>query len=152
MMLYWEFLQVYIVISQSITVKDFRWFLMIQIVIKMHVLWWKGACHLCIVLQKEGSLWCYKLLSGYCHSMVHQSISQSIGYFMWHDPKSYNRYYIHFCVLCILEVFTIDPCAGTTNDHICCLHQLSVCVGICSVHRPWFSLGLVGCEALPSHL
>ena len=59
MMLYRKFLQIYIVIFESIIVKYFRWFLMIQTAIKTHVLWWAGTCHLCIVLQKEWSLWCY---------------------------------------------------------------------------------------------
>ena len=47
---------------------------------------------------------------------------QSMGYCIWCDPKSYNRSYMHFCVLWSLEVFTNDPCAGTTNDCICCLY------------------------------
>ena len=152
MMLYCEFLQVYIAISKSIIVKGFRWFLMIQTVIKMHVLWWVGVCHLCIIPQREWSLWYYggvKQLLSFKGSSI---INQSIGYCMWCDPKSYNRYYVHFCVPWILEVFTNDPCAGTTNDCICCLHQLSVHVCICSICRPWFSWGLVGCEALLLHL
>ena len=57
MVLYCEFLQVYIVTSESIIVKYFRWSLMNQTVIKMCVLSWVvGTCHLCIVLQKEWSL------------------------------------------------------------------------------------------------
>ena len=151
MMLYWEFLQAYIVISKSIIVKCFRWFLMIQTAIKTHVLWWAGACYLCIVLQKEWSLWYYKgvnwLLS--FKSFINH---QSIGYCMWCEPKSYNRDYVHFWVPWILEVFTNDPCAGTTKDYICCLHQLSIHVGICSICRPWFSWGLADYEALASHL
>ena len=67
---------------------------------------------------------------------------------MWCGPKSYNRYYVHFCVPWILEVISNDPCAGTTNDCICCLHQLSVHVGTHSI----FSQGLVGGWALLSHL
>ena len=151
MMLYWEFLQVYIAISKSIIVKCFRWFLMIQTAIKMHVLWWAGMCHQCTVLQKEWLLWCYE--------GVNQLLSfkgcinhQAIGYFMWCEPNSYNRDCMHFCVPWILEVFTNDPCAGTTNDCICCLHRLFIHVGICSICRPWFLWGLAGCEALPSHL
>ena len=152
MMLYWEFLQVYIVISKSIIVKDFRWFLMIQTVIKTCVLWWAGVCHLCVVLQKEWSLWCYEGVKWLLLFRVHQSINQFVGYCMWCDPKSYSRYYVHFCVPWILEVFTNDPCAGTTNDCICCLHWLSIHGGIHSICRLQFPWGFVGCEALLSHL
>ena len=60
MMLYWEFPQVYIGISNCIIVKNVRWFLVIQTVIKTCVLWWAGMCHLCILLQKEWSLCCYE--------------------------------------------------------------------------------------------
>ena len=49
---------------------------------------------------------------------------------MWCDPKSYNRYYVHFCVPWIWDVFANDPCAGTTNDCVCCLYQLTVHVDI----------------------
>ena len=151
MMLYWEFLQVYIVNCESIIVKYFRWFLMIQTAMKMCVLWWVGACHLCIVLQKEWSLWCFE---GFNQLLSFKGVinHQSIGYCMRCDPKSYNRSYVHFCVPWILEVFTNDPCAGTTNDCISCLHQLSIHVGICSLCKLWFSQGLVGCEAFPLHL
>ena len=149
-MLYWEFLQVYTVISESIIVKDFRWFYMIQTVIKTCVLWWLGACHLCII-KRNGHCDALKVLIGYCHSkgVINH---QSIGYCMCCDPKSYNRSYLHFCVPWILEVFTNDPCAGTIKNCICCLHWISVHVGICSIHKPWFSWGLVGFEALPLHL
>ena len=151
MMVYWEFLQVYTVISESIIVKDFRWFLMVQTAIKMCVPWWVGTCHLCIVLQRNGHRDAMGVLISYCYSkrVINH---QFIGYCMWWNPKSYNRSYMHFCVPWILEVFTCDPCAGTTNDCICCLHQLSLYVGICSICRPWFLWGLVGCEALLSHL
>ena len=118
--------------------------------IKMHVLWWLGTCHLCIVLQKEWLL---------CYGGVNWLLSfkgfinhQSIGYCMWCEPKSYNSGYMDFCVPWILKVFTNDPCAGTTNDCVCCLHQLSICVGICSICRTWFSRSLIGWEALPLHL
>ena len=126
-------------------------FWMIQTVIKLHVLWWVGACHLCIGLQKKWSLWCFEgdnQLLSFKGVINHQSI----GDLMWCDPKSYNRSYVHFCVPWILEVFTNDSFAGTTNDCICCLHPLSIGVGICSICRPWILWGLVGCEALPSHL
>ena len=124
---------------------------MIQTAIKVHILWWTGACHLCIVPQRNGYCDVMEVLISYCHSKGYIK-HQSIGYCMWCKPKYYNRGYVHFCVLWILEVFTNDPCAGTTNDCICCLHWLSVHVGICSIHRPWFSQGLTGCGALPSHL
>ena len=111
MMLYCEFFQVYIVISESIIVKDFRWFFIIQDAIKTCVLWWVGMCHLHIVLQRKGHSDAVKLLIGYCHSkrVINH---QSIGYCMWCNPKSYNRSYMHFCVPWILEVVTNDPCAG----------------------------------------
>ena len=151
MMLYWEFLQVYIVISKSIIVKCFRWFLMIQTAIKTCDLWWMGSCHLCIVLQREWWLRCYEGVN-WLLSFKGFINNQSIGYCIWCDPKSYNRIYMHFCVPWILGVFTNDPCAGTTNDCICCLHWLSVHVAICSICRPWFLQGLIGCEAMSSHL
>ena len=40
---------------------------------------------------------------------------------IWSYPKSYNIYYVHFCVPWILEVDSNDPNAGTTNDCICLL-------------------------------
>ena len=122
-----------------------------QTAIKMHVLWWAGMCHLWVVLQRELSLWYYEGVN-WLLSFKGFLNHQSVGYCMWCKPKSYNRDYMHFCVPWILEVFTNDPCVGTTNDCICCLHQLSVCVDICSICRPWFSQGLIGCEVLPSHL
>ena len=63
-------------------------------------------------------------------------IKQSIGHCMWCDPKSYNRYYVYFCVPWIFKVFTNDPCAGTTNNYICCLHQLSLHVSTCPICGP----------------
>ena len=119
--------------------------------IKTCVLWWVGACHLCIVLQREWSLWCcggVNWLLSFKGFLNHQSL----GYCMWCKPKSYNRGYVHFCVPWILDIFANDPCAGTTNNYICCLHQLSICVGICSICRPWFLWGPAGCEALPLYL
>ena len=77
---------------------------------------------------------------------------QSVGYCMWCKPKSYHRGYMPFCIPWILEVFTNDLYAGTTNGCICCLHQLSIHVGICFICRPWFSWGFIGCEILPSYL
>ena len=152
MMLYWEFCQVYIVILKALLWKtsDGSWWSKLLL---RCVSYDRQACAICVLSFKRNS-YCdaMKVLSGYCNSMVHQLINQSIGYCMWCDPKSYSRYYVHFCVPWILEVFTNDPCAATTNDCVCCLHQLSICVGICSICWPWFSWGLVGCGALPSHL
>ena len=54
---------------------------------------------------------------------------------IWPDPMPYNRYYVHFCVPWILEVDSKDPHAGTTNDCICCLCQLSIHVGTLSICR-----------------
>ena len=119
--------------------------------IKKYVLWLVGACHLCIVLQKEWSLWSYGSVN-WLLSFKGFLNHQSLGFCMWCEPKSYNRGYIHFCVPWIFEVFTNDPCAGTTNDCVCCLHHLSVHVGICSICRLWFSWGLASCEALLLHL
>ena len=48
------------------------------------------------------------------------SINSCWGWNIWSDPKSYNRYYVHFCVPWILEVDSNDPHAGTTNDCVCC--------------------------------
>ena len=119
--------------------------------IKMHVLLMGSTCHLYIVIQKEWWLWCYggvNWLLSFKGFVNHPSL----GYCMWWEPKSYNRGYMHFCVPWILEIFTNDPCAGTTNDCVCCLHQLSIHVGICFICRPWFLWGLMDCEALPSYL
>ena len=96
--------------------------------------------------SKEWSLWCYEGVN-WLLSFKKFINYQSIGYYMWCDPKSYNRSYVHFCVPRILEVFTNDPCTGTTNDCICCLHQLSIHVGVCPICRPWFSRVLIDCEA-----
>ena len=151
MMLYRKFLQIYIVMSESIIVNYLRWFLMIQTAIKTCVLWWVDMCHLHIVLQKKWSLWSYRHVN-WLLSFKGFLNHQSLGYFMWCEPKSYNRGYVHFCVSWILDIFANDPCAGTTNDSICCLLRLSVHVGICSICKPWFLQGLADCEDLPSHL
>ena len=151
MMLYCEFLQAYIVISKSIVVKEFKWVLMIQTAIKICVLWWAGACHLVLFFKEEQVLWCYEGVK-WLLSFKGTLIKQSIGFCMWCDPKSYDKYYVHFCVPWILEVISNYPRVATTNDCICCLYWLSVCVGICSIHRSWFLWGLVGCWALLLHL
>ena len=101
--------------------------------------------------SNEWSVWYYegiKWLLSFKEIINHQSI----GCCMWCDPKSYNRSYMHFSVPWILALSSNDPCAGTTNDCDCYLHWPSVCVGICSICRPWFSQSLVGCKALPLHL
>ena len=48
---------------------------------------------------------------------VHLSINAEVCN-IWSNPKSYNRYYVHFCIPWILEVDSNDPHAGTTNDCI----------------------------------
>ena len=48
------------------------------------------------------------------------SINSCWGGDIWSDPKSYNRYYVNFCVPWILEVDSNDLHAGTTNDCVCC--------------------------------
>ena len=150
-MLYRKFLQIYIVISESIFVKYFRWFLMIQL-LSRNVYFGGWACVICVFcFKRNGHFDAMEVSIGYCHSKSYVN-HQPIGYCMWCKPKSYNRGYMHFCVPWILEVFTNDPCSGTTNDCICCLHCLSICVGICSIHRSWFKQCLIGCEALPLHL
>ena len=74
---------------------------------------------ICVLLFKEEEgLSCYEGVK-WLLSFSGTSIKQCIGYCMWCDPKSYSRYYVHFCVPWILEVFTNDPCAGATNDCIC---------------------------------
>ena len=57
------------------------------------------------------------------------SINSCWGCDIWSDPKSYNRYYVYFCVPWILEVDSNDLHTGTTNDCICCFCQLSIHVG-----------------------
>ena len=81
--------------------------------------WTHAICVLCF--KRNGHCDAMEMLIGYCHSKGYIN-HQSIWYCMWCEPKSYNRGYVHFCVPWILEVFTYDPCARTTNDYICCLH------------------------------
>ena len=57
------------------------------------------------------------LLSFKVHLSIHAEVCD-----IWSDPKSYNRYYVHFCVPWILEVDSNDLHAGTTNDCVCCLY------------------------------
>ena len=79
---------------------------------------------------------------GYCTSKVNKnwcfevaiviqitSINSCWGCNIWSNPKSYNRYYVHFCVPWILEVDSNDLYAGTTNDYFCCFFQLPIHVG-----------------------
>ena len=54
-------------------------------------------------------------------------INSCWGCNIWSDPKSYNRYSVHFCIPWILEVDSNDPCAGTTYDYFCCFCQLCLC-------------------------
>ena len=151
MMLYWEFLQAHIVMSESIIVKELGWVLMIQTAIRCMSFDGQACAIYVLFFKQEQGLWCYEGVN-WLLSFNGTSIKQSLGYCMWCDSKSYNRYYVHFCVLWILGVIANDPCAGTTNDCICCLYWLSVHVGICFICRPRFSQGLVGCWALLLHL
>ena len=148
-MLYWEFVLPYIVISESIIVKmghdD-------PILLYGHVSFDVWACAICLLFFKVECMLlmsnCVKqLLSFKVHLSIHAEVCN-----IWSNPKSYNRYYVNFCVPWILEVDSNDPHAGTTNDCICCLYWLSICVGTCSICRSWFLWGLVGCMALPLHL
>ena len=151
MMLYRKFLQIYIVISKSIIVNYFRWFFMIQLLSRCMSFNGQARAICVLCFKRNGHCDVMGVLIGCCHIKVFLN-HQPFRYCMWCEPKSYNRVYVHFCVSCILEAFTNDPCAALTNDCVCCLHWLSICVGICSICRPWFLLGLAGCEALPSHL
>ena len=119
--------------------------------IKMHFLWWRDVSHLHIVNLRGKLMWCWIGVNPLL-LFNHSSIVNPFGCCIWCDPKSYNRSYVHFCVAWILEEFPSDPIAGITNDFDCCLHQFSVHVGKCSIARPWFSWGLLGCNALLSHL
>ena len=121
MMLYRKCLQIYIVISKSIIAKYFRWFLMIQLLYQDvcplmggHVPSVHCASKGMLTVMLWGAI-CLLLFKGFLNH-------QSLGYSMWFKPKSYNRGYVHFCVPWILDIFANDPCAGTTNDCICCLH------------------------------
>ena len=109
---------IYILMSKSIIVKQFRWFLMIQLPSRC-MLFEGYMCVICVLFIK-GIRYCDvgMVLIGYYHSNIYQSI----GYCIWCNPKSYNRSYVHFCVPWILEEFSNDPDAGTTNDFNCCLH------------------------------
>ena len=150
-MLYWKFVLSYIVVSKSITVKRLKWVMMIQYCCT-------GMCPLryrCmpyVYCSSKLSLcyWCLIVWTGYCHSRyIYQFMLEWV---IWSDPKSYNRYYVHFCVPWILEMDSNDLHAGTTNDCICCLYQFSIHVDTHSICKSWFLWGLVGCLALPSHL
>ena len=46
---------------------------------------------------------------------------------MWCEPTSYSTDYVRFCVPWILEVFTNNPCAGTTNDCLLLTSTLHLC-------------------------
>ena len=115
---------------------------MIQTAIRMHVSF-DGHLHMPSVYcssKRNKGYEAMKVLSGYCHSMD-TPIKQTLGYCMWCDPKSYNKYYVHFCVPWILEVIANDPCAGTINYCFCCSYQLSIlCRYMLHMHRPWFSV------------
>ena len=106
--------------------------------------WRSDACCLSIDHQRVGSL------KSYCHSFIYQTLLVLL--FTWCQPKSCSRSYMHFCVPWILDEVSNDPCTGNTNEFDCCLHQLSVHVGKCSIARPWFSWGHVGGKTLLSHL
>ena len=93
------------------------------------------ACAICVLFFKVEHVLlmsnCVKwLLMFKVHLPIHAEVCD-----IWSDPKSYNRYYIHFCVPLILEVDSNDLHAGTTNDCICCLYQHSVHIGTHSIHR-----------------
>ena len=111
------------------------------------------VCAICVLFFKgEQVLLFYNCVKWLLPSRAHQSINSCWGCNIWSNPKSYNRYYVHFCVPWILEVDSNDPHAGTTNDCICCFSWLSICVGTWSICKSWFSQGLVGCLTLPLHL
>ena len=67
-------------------------------------------------------------------------------------PKYCDRSYVHSCIPWILDDLPNDPWVGTANDFDCSFWWLSNCVGRCFIARPWFSWGLAGLVALPSHL
>ena len=83
-------------------------------------------CAICVLFIK-GVRYCDVgvVLISYCCSVSYQSLIHWVLYMV----QSYNRSYVHFCVPWILEKFSNDPGAGTTNDFDCCLHQLSIHVG-----------------------
>ena len=131
----------------------------------MNYLWWgimsQSAWRSCLCIWRSGMcIW----RSSMCQlSIEHQGVGPLIIYYyafvyqslcccMQCQPKSCSRSYMHFCVPWILDDFSNDPCTGTTNDFDCCWHWLSICVGKCSIARPWFSQGLVGSKTLPLHL
>ena len=118
--------------------------------LSVHVSFNGQVCAICALFFKVEHV----LLLYNCVAIVIQStsINSCWGCDIWSDPKSYNWYNVHICVPWVLEVDYNDPRAGTNDDCICCFCQLSICVGTCSIHRPWFLQGLVGCLALPSHV
>ena len=72
-----------------------------------------------------------QLLMFKVHLSIHAEVCD-----IWSNPKSYNRYHVHFCVPWILGVDSHDLHAGTTNDCMYGLYQLSVHVSTCSIHMP----------------
>ena len=68
MMLYRKFLQMYIVIPESIIVKYLRWFLMIQLLLRC--MFFDGqACAICtLCFKRNGHCDIMGVLIGYCHS------------------------------------------------------------------------------------
>ena len=80
------------------------------------------VCAICVLFFKVKQVPlmsnCVKqLLTFKVHLSIHAEVCN-----IWSDPKSYNRYSVHFCVPWILEVDSNDPHARTTNDCICCLY------------------------------
>ena len=80
------------------------------------------VCAICVLFFKVEQVLlmsnCVKwLLMFKVHISVHAEVCN-----IWSDPKSYNRYYVHFCVPWILDVDSNDLHAGTTNDCVCCLY------------------------------
>ena len=112
-----KFVQIYIVTSKSIIVKRLKWVLMIQNI-------YKGACPLMGRHMPYGYCTSKVKKYYYCYEVAmaiqKTSINSCWGSNVWSDPKSYNRYYIYFCVPWILGVDSDDPHAGTTNDYFCC--------------------------------
>ena len=144
MMLLWEFVHPYIVISESIIVKKAETGLDDPNLVSVHMFFYYGHVPYVHGPSKVNWFYCAVVVwSSYCHSRhIYQSIHRGAMAGLILSITTDNK--IHYHVLWILDVLSNDPQAGTPNDCVCCFCWLSVHVGSNSICRPWFSWGLVG--------
>ena len=152
MMLYWEFVLPYIVVSESIIVKRLKWVMMIQYCyMGTHPLMHRCIPYVYCSSKLSMFYWCLIVWSGYCCSKYIYQFVLGLWYLGLTLSLTTDIMYISVFPG-FWKVDSNDLHVGTTNDCICCFCQLSIHVGTCSICRPWFLWGLLGCWALPSHL